>query len=288
MSTFERGIVKFFDSRAEKRFGFILLPSGEEVFFHFNDGAPVEVGVDGPTINTRLRNREPNKGDALLFERSKNRKGAKAAPWCFAEDWELAEQEIATRQVFRLVRQSGGFRLHRNPVVVWEGHNLEVLRQMFGRIQLGLRHLPGTDEWEEYWFEEKVAEAETEEGEWRELDNDRDPRQIPRVEQVRVVKPSMPFAVAKKELTTSNRNFWRNIENSSMWWTGGGKAVAEIDNGSKERIIMTETGQYVSTAFGGREAQELMNLGIPIGHGDGGEFDRIYDNCFDDVYYTSW
>src|SRR5688572_25605627 len=129
MTTFERGIVKFFDSRPEKRFGFILLPSQEEVFFHFNDGAPVEVGAAGPTINTTLRNREPHKGDALFFQRSKNQKGAKAAPWCFAEDWERVEQEIARRTVYRLVKQTGGFHVKREPVVVWEGHNLEELRQ---------------------------------------------------------------------------------------------------------------------------------------------------------------
>mgnify|MGYP001613302669 CR=1 FL=1 len=42
----ETGTVKWFDAREGKRFGFIKLESGEELFFHFNDGQYIEVVFD--------------------------------------------------------------------------------------------------------------------------------------------------------------------------------------------------------------------------------------------------
>lgn len=44
----ERGTVKWFDGRDGKRYGFILLPSGEEIFFHFNDGELIQEGDTEP------------------------------------------------------------------------------------------------------------------------------------------------------------------------------------------------------------------------------------------------
>ena len=87
----ETGIVKFFDSRDNKRFGFISVDGGREIFFHFNDGENVEVRGGEPRFCGGKLRREPRKGDELCFERKPGYNGPKAAPWCFMVD--LAEAE---------------------------------------------------------------------------------------------------------------------------------------------------------------------------------------------------
>lgn len=79
----EQGKVLFFDSRDNKRFGFILTGSGEEIFFHFNDGENVEARGNCRFLGGRLEI-EPKKGDAVVFERVQGREGRpKASPWGF-------------------------------------------------------------------------------------------------------------------------------------------------------------------------------------------------------------
>jgi len=110
------GVVQFFDSREGKRFGFLAgeaipweineVRGGfqhieceqswkQEVFFHFNDGCPVVAG--SKEVIVRLRKpvaREPRKGDQILFKCLEGRKGPKATPWCYLDEYEKAEATL--------------------------------------------------------------------------------------------------------------------------------------------------------------------------------------------------
>lgn len=71
----EKGVVTFFDSRPEKRFGFMLDASGNKVFFHYNNG-----GNHG----SRTRSRMPKKDDEIHFIRIEgDDRGPKARLWAF-------------------------------------------------------------------------------------------------------------------------------------------------------------------------------------------------------------
>lgn len=70
----EKGVVMFFDSRPEKRFGFMLDASGNKVFFHYNNG-----GNHG----ARTRSRVPMKDDEIYFVRIDGDRGPKARLWAF-------------------------------------------------------------------------------------------------------------------------------------------------------------------------------------------------------------
>lgn len=94
----EIGTVKFFDSRDNKRFGFIAVDGGGEIFFHFNDGENIEASGDEPRFCGGKLNREPKKGDVVVFERKSGYKGAKAAPWGFERNHRRAETESDARQ----------------------------------------------------------------------------------------------------------------------------------------------------------------------------------------------
>lgn len=89
----ETGTVKFFDSRDNKRFGFIRKDNGEEVFFHFNDGQCIVPGNFEPGFEEGRVTREPRKGDVVVFNEKSARKGNKASPWSYADDYEQAKKE---------------------------------------------------------------------------------------------------------------------------------------------------------------------------------------------------
>jgi len=91
----ETGTVKFFKVNNQGGFGFIRLPSDEELYFQRNDGGPVEVMDNELVIQTLETVREPQEGERINFARSSNRKGPKAAPWCFADEWLRESQEAA-------------------------------------------------------------------------------------------------------------------------------------------------------------------------------------------------
>ncbi len=91
----ETGIVKWFDAREGKKFGFVTDENGKEIFFHFNDGRPIRVNVTKrrpefsniPTVQTSKGNkrlREPKQEDTIVFVRTQSSKGDKASPWCRA------------------------------------------------------------------------------------------------------------------------------------------------------------------------------------------------------------
>jgi hypothetical protein len=86
------GIVKFFDRREDKRFGFIQKPNGDEVFFHLNDGRTLVPSTFDPEFYETSPSREPQKGDVLVFEEQPTRKGNRASPWGHIVDFEIARR----------------------------------------------------------------------------------------------------------------------------------------------------------------------------------------------------
>jgi hypothetical protein len=103
------GRVKFFNCADNARYGFIRdSETGEEYFFHFNDGAiPVSTGVS-VYLNTRVISaRYPNKGDEIMFELSPSPRDSRlrARPWVFADHYRReseksnrATQKVSSRQ----------------------------------------------------------------------------------------------------------------------------------------------------------------------------------------------
>lgn len=98
MSEIERGWVKFFNPAENKRFGFIRTGNREEIFFHFGDGALVELGKYGnfqqklepDFVVGKVPGKDPRKGDEIVFLRQSGRKGKgnKACPWAFASEYD--------------------------------------------------------------------------------------------------------------------------------------------------------------------------------------------------------
>ncbi len=128
----ESGIVKFFDSRDNKRFGFLRLESGEEIFFHFNDGENLEEGDEEPQFCGGRPGHDPQKGDRLVFERNHGYKGPKAAPWGFAQDYERIQKAIDSRPRYRVWKQDGWWPNKQwfEPKIIWEGTSVkELLRK---------------------------------------------------------------------------------------------------------------------------------------------------------------
>lgn len=250
--TFERGQVKFFDNRITKHFGFIELPTGEEIFFHHNDGAAVKIGPDGPVLCREMLVREPRKSDILLFERAKNRKGSKAFPWLFADDWDRAEKEIAVRPTYRFVCEQGRFRgSHKS--FLWEGKYLPDLIARFGSLELSFQQRG--DVWTRHWFEIKQIAG------WVKIDFD--PRLSPE-NQNRVIKPLMPLAYARQILSRANvcGVFGDAFGDGEYDWQIGNKAVAHGHyNRTESRVTIRETAEYDRTFFEGDAAQPLFELG---------------------------
>ncbi len=83
----EQGTVKFFDVREPKRFGFLKLESGEEIFFHYHDQV-----VGGRSLGWEQT--FPKPGDVIFFVRSNGQRGTKASPWVTAENVHLLRREV--------------------------------------------------------------------------------------------------------------------------------------------------------------------------------------------------
>lgn len=136
----ETGTVKWFNAQEGKRFGFLTLASGEEIFFHFNDGQFIEPGGNQPEFSgnpTRVidgktrRLADPKPEDKLVFRRSMGSKGDKAAPWGFISQWERAETIIARRPIYRVLKTMNSVgRDPGAPEVLWKGSDVsEALRK---------------------------------------------------------------------------------------------------------------------------------------------------------------
>lgn len=86
----KRGYVKFFDTRAGKRFGFLVDGENNELFFHYSDGCGVRLDHNQDIVleQAGASLRYPQAGDRLVFKLGRNYKGPKAAQWCFAPDYD--------------------------------------------------------------------------------------------------------------------------------------------------------------------------------------------------------
>ena len=137
VSEMEEGIVKFFDSRDNKRFGFIIDENGKEIFFHFNDGENIIAGKEDAVFSEGKLRTEPKKGDAIVFIRTPGSKGPKASPWGFAQDYDRATMEIDSRSapdVFRVMKQTTVCgNAPGKPEVLWEGSDIRLLCAKYPR-----------------------------------------------------------------------------------------------------------------------------------------------------------
>lgn len=134
----EKGVVKFFDSRDGKKFGFVVTESGEEIFFHQNDGERMIPGRTEPEFSgsglrraggKTFRLREPLKDDQIVFSRGYGSKGVKACPWSFVSSFDLCAAAIASRPKYRVTRtERDYFGRGSDPLVkvavVWEGTDI--------------------------------------------------------------------------------------------------------------------------------------------------------------------
>lgn len=119
------GIVRFFDSRDNKRFGFISIGFGQDIFFHLNDQRSVVVDVSGDTVFTPINSggKVPKVGDRIVFTVARGDGGRpKASPWTFEEDC----LRLNERHPFRFVVQSFG-----EPEVLWEGSDVSDAARRF-------------------------------------------------------------------------------------------------------------------------------------------------------------
>jgi cold shock CspA family protein len=131
----ETGKVKFFHT--EKRFGFIISPSGEEIFFHFNDGEFVIPGGSSPRfsgnaklmIEGRLRAlKDPERDDEVVFDRTQGSKGTKACPWGYQTHFDRAVSIITNRRAYRVWETMNSLGAQPGePELLWEGTDLEEL-----------------------------------------------------------------------------------------------------------------------------------------------------------------
>lgn len=90
-NSFWLGEVKWFNP--QRRFGFLVMANGDEIFFHYNDGRfpdvdekgssygkPTVLGPDGKSYHVP----DPKPGARILFELAKGSEGrSKASPWCY-------------------------------------------------------------------------------------------------------------------------------------------------------------------------------------------------------------
>lgn len=138
------GTVKWFDSRPEKRFGFITLQDGmAEVFFHLNDGRRIKAGrLDPMFVDGERLERIPQQGDRVVFTSTSAPKGPKASAWGFEDDYVRAQRAIASRPVYRLMHQYMvvGTGTWDEPAKDWQGTSDD-----FGDSQLSVHYNPVFD-----------------------------------------------------------------------------------------------------------------------------------------------
>lgn len=104
----EYGDVKFFDNRGTKLYGFLNVldengqQTGEDVFFHYNDGQWITVAESNIGFIGRISLASgsflplPQIGVKLAFLRQPTAKGDKACPWTYAAEYDACLRELAT------------------------------------------------------------------------------------------------------------------------------------------------------------------------------------------------
>lgn len=152
------GIVKFFDGRPEKRFGFVIEDgTKKEIFFHLNDGQRIYAGNTKPEFcPDRRLDRIPQRGDRLVFEITPGSKGDKACPWGFEDDFRASLNTISSRPVYRIIvrLRTVGTGNETGPTVLWSGTNLN--ERNIEQHYHPMYDRPGSNgdiEWRKYWEE---------------------------------------------------------------------------------------------------------------------------------------
>ncbi len=144
-----RGKVVHYDRRERSNYGFLQAQIDgrrQKVFFHFGRGCQVGLRIvdksacEAPQLDSYSRpSREPQIGDELVFWPVTLRKGPAADSWCYAEEWDEAEQIARVNSLtFRYIETT---QLERRPadepVVKWEGYNtLSLLDEVLPEIQV--------------------------------------------------------------------------------------------------------------------------------------------------------
>ncbi len=134
----QTGLVRWFDRRLDKRFGFITLdwknPKEEDIFFHLNDNAIVYGDAGQPYFRTDPANkpaRLPEEGDLVVFETQHPPRGPKAKPWAYLHDYEAIVRGISPQPLYRLVGHyhiSDGGKEKKGPrIIFWGGLSLDSL-----------------------------------------------------------------------------------------------------------------------------------------------------------------
>jgi hypothetical protein len=180
----EYGIVKFFDEREGKRFGFMFVldeggeKTGEQLFFHYNNGefigtdgeTPVFAGHTAKKDGQSVRLRFPQKDEKLVFKRGTNRKGDHAVPWGFAERWNQVIDGLQRRPMYRVVKTGSNYGQSYEEVT-WEGQSILELsvvqpkrQDMRGRKPRTIDILSGgtADSGDMYWnyrFEKQMPDG---------------------------------------------------------------------------------------------------------------------------------
>lgn len=131
----EFGVVKFFDSRPGKMFGFIKpdkpRKEGEEVFFHRNGGCAIiedfagELDLD---LDTWIE-REPHKGSRVVYRATTHGRGPVAFEWNYEDEWKKAQAIIARRPwpgclSCRIIREADSG----EKTVLWKGERPSLLQ----------------------------------------------------------------------------------------------------------------------------------------------------------------
>ncbi len=137
----EYGTVKWFDSREEKRYGFIVRDTGGEIFFHLNDGRGFGMGEERPVFSEGVRlSHIPLPGDRVAFAIGHGTKGEKASPWGFEAQYNEAKELIERRPkplryrvvvVYDQEHLIGG--KTGEPDIEWGGEDGGTLEQLSGR-----------------------------------------------------------------------------------------------------------------------------------------------------------
>lgn len=145
MLELEHGVVKFFDDRDGKKFGFLEVldedgqKTGDEIFFHFNDGQFVDiVGGDeiqfvGRVFENGVHMWHPKIGDKIAFDVSTGKDGRdKACPWTYAEGYDNRVRKL-TEPYYRVTKVTklgyGGPGDSSN--VIWEGQGSDELSKEY-------------------------------------------------------------------------------------------------------------------------------------------------------------